>query len=256
MTWWYPRTPAGCGHGGRRQSSRRRARHCGPPEDSPVPRAGSARTRPRERPRGSRQRWPSPLRPLRELRHDFQVLIDLRHDAGPADFDDDVGHGSPCGAAAGINPAAVDLPDGAGGERSVVERGQQLVRRGAEFLADDGPDPGHRNGRRSVLELRELRGVFRREDIGAGGDDLPELDVDGAEILQRQPDPHRQGHAPGLTPVRGGAALAQTRRSSPRWPSTKPSPCLVRVSTMYRNRSRRALMPPHYTGPVRRPGSR
>jgi hypothetical protein len=60
-----------------------------------------------------------------------------------------------------------------------------LLDRPPEFARDDGFYLGGADWRRRILQLCQLSLVFRREQVGPGGEDLPELDEAGTELLER-----------------------------------------------------------------------
>ena len=78
-------------------------------------------------------------------------------------------------AAAVEQGRAVDLRERGGGERHVVERGEQLGDRPAELRLDARADGGDVDGRNVVLQLRELARPDRADEIGPARRELPEL---------------------------------------------------------------------------------
>ena len=81
-----------------------------------------------------------------------------------------------------FSSAAMDLGDRRGGERLGLDLGERLE---PELLRDHGLDQrvGHRLD--LVDELAELLDVDVGKQVGARGEQLPELDVRGAELLER-----------------------------------------------------------------------
>lgn len=125
----------------------------------------------------------------------FQVLLDLFNDTGPAHLNDNfsaVRHGGP-----------VSLADRRRRERRPVEGGEQSRQWLPELRRNHRLDlvGGHRWG--LVLQLRQLRLVVRGEEIGPCRDDLPELDEGRAQL--------REGHANvfGLGVRPGAARMAE-----------------------------------------------
>src|SRR5262249_48082050 len=95
------------------------------------------------------------------------------------------GRGGAAGSA-GSRPAR----QGWGGLR--VEPREHRLQRLAEVGLDDLPHDGERLRRHLVPALAELVDELGREDALTRGEDLAELDVGGAELLGRQPEPLRQ----------------------------------------------------------------
>ena len=114
------------------------------------------------------------LEQLRRRAEHLEVELDLLDDPGPAHLDDD--------AATRLQQGRMDLGDRRGGERLGVDLGERLE---PEVLRDHGLDQrvGHRLD--LVDELAELLDVDVRKQVGARGEQLPELDVRGAELLER-----------------------------------------------------------------------
>jgi hypothetical protein len=80
----------------------------------------------------------------------------------------------------------VDLADGGGGERLLVEADEDVGERGTEALLDDDLDLLEADGRDLVLELLQLGDEIGRQNVAAGRDDLPELDERRTEILKNE----------------------------------------------------------------------
>src|SRR5690606_14830964 len=103
---------------------------------------------------------------------DVEVDGDERLDAGAQDLDRDVLAG---------HPRAVHLSEARRGDRLAVERVEDLVDRPAELGGDDGFDPRSRDGWDAVLEPADRREVRLGDDVGAGAEDLGQLDEGRAE---------------------------------------------------------------------------
>ncbi len=116
----------------------------------------------------------------------LQVALHLLGDARALDFDDDV--------RAILERGCVGLTDGGGRERLRVEFGEQLLRGLTELSVDDLADLIERHRRGGVLQLRELRDVLWRHQIGTRAERLAELDERGAQLAQRHP----QMFSPGV----------------------------------------------------------
>ncbi len=123
-------------------------------------------------------------RPLRAtLEHprgrpeEVEVESDLLRDARAADLHD---HLPP-----GREQSRVDLRDRRGGERLRVEACEDPV---PEVLPDRPLDLRERNRRHLVDEPSELLDVHVREEVGTRREELSQLDVGRAELLQRRPE--------------------------------------------------------------------
>ena len=126
------------------------------------------------------------LCPPREVVHDVQVALDPGGDIRPLDLDDHLlprvrHHGQ------------VHLRDRRAGQRLLVESREDLLERlaesGGRLLADDLD----RHLGDVVLKLLKLGNGLRRQQIGAGREDLPELDEGRTELLDRHPQALRRG---------------------------------------------------------------
>src|SRR5439155_16497245 len=91
-------------------------------------------------------------------------------------------------ALAVLEHGSVDLTDRSGRERLGVDAGEDVLPRDAELLLHHLDDLGLAERRDLVLEGRELRDGFGREQIGAGGEDLAELRKGRAELLEGVPE--------------------------------------------------------------------
>jgi hypothetical protein len=130
--------------------------------------------------------------------HGLDVAAHEPRDAGTLDLDDDL-------LAAG-QPRRMDLRDRRRGDRRLLQGNEDLRDRPAEVLLDDATDHGERLGRNLVAAALELVDELGRKQPLPRRHDLAELDVRGAEALERAPQPSRQPRARG-GPAR--AALAQ-----------------------------------------------
>jgi len=109
------------------------------------------------------------------------VSAHQRRDLGPLNLDHD--------RFAGDELSPVDLGDRRRRDGFPVETGEDLLERATEVRLDDGPDRRERLGRDLVAELLELRHQLVGEQALERRDDLTELDVRGAEPLERLPQP-------------------------------------------------------------------
>jgi hypothetical protein len=105
----------------------------------------------------------------------------------------------------------VDLRDGRGGERLGLEPGKRLL---PEVFAHDPLGLGEREGRHLVHELAELLDVDIREEVRSRREQLPELQVGGAELLERVAELNRA--VPRGRPVPTTPSSRSTRRRRPR----------------------------------------
>ena len=72
-----------------------------------------------------------------------------------------------------------------GGRHGRAELGEELVDRSVKRLLDRLARLGLREGRQAVLKCREVAGKLAPDDVVAGGEELAELDVGGAERGER-----------------------------------------------------------------------
>lgn len=77
----------------------------------------------------------------------------------------------------------MNLRDGCGGERLLVDEGEGLRQAHAELGGQDLLHLGERKRRHVVLQPRERLGVRLRDDIGPRRQQLPELDEGRPEFL-------------------------------------------------------------------------
>ena len=100
-------------------------------------------------------------------------------DAGAQDLDRDL-------LAVG-GDGEMDLGDRGGGDRHVLEGGEEALRSARPNSASTmarAASPGKR--RQTILQLRQVGGDLLAEEIGAGRQELAELDEAGAERVQRR----------------------------------------------------------------------
>ncbi len=122
--------------------------------------------------------------------HHGQVLAHPAGHRGALHLDDDRG--------AVAQGGRVDLGDGGGGQRGVLDRGEDLVERAPQLLAQDPLDDRPGLGRDLVAAPLELGHQRGREDAVTGGDDLAQLDVGRAELLEGGAQAARQAGHRGL----------------------------------------------------------
>ena len=78
----------------------------------------------------------------------------------------------------------MDLADRGRGDRSRVELGEELLDAQLELLADNALDVVVRDRADVVLELLQLDHDVGRDDVGAGREELAELDEGRAELVE------------------------------------------------------------------------
>ena len=143
--------------------------------------------------RDETQRRDEALEGAPEEQQDRAVEGDLLRDVRPPDLHRDVG-------AAGER-RAVHLRHGRRGDRLRVERGEVRLERTGEVALDDLADPVERERRHLVPERRELADDRCRQEVGARGRDLADLDEGRPELVtdrdQRPPGRAEPGVAPG-----------------------------------------------------------
>jgi len=118
--------------------------------------------------------------------HQADVAADHRQDAGAQNLDHHL--------ASVLEHGPVYLGDGGRGERRGLETVEQFTDRLAEAGLDDPSGLLVREWRHAVLQFGKLLGDVVRQQIPAGGEDLAELDEDGAQFLQCQANACAAGH--------------------------------------------------------------
>ncbi len=136
---------------------------------------------------------PFPLRPVAlhhagQDIHQLQVPADDLFDVGADHLDHHL--------AAVVEGGSMDLGYGGRGEGGFLETPKYLGNGLAVCLFDDLPRLFAGEGRDVVLQPGELHGDIVRQQVPAGGEDLAELDEDGAQLFQGLPDPHRARGVP------------------------------------------------------------
>ena len=116
-----------------------------------------------------------------QSRQHIQVLAAPFLDARVLDLDDDL--------LARNQAGGMDLADGRRGDRCVVELGEQFLHGLSQFLFHQGADQVRWIGRHVGLQLLELVRQLHAGQIGAGAQQLAELDERRPQFGQRQPDP-------------------------------------------------------------------
>ena len=90
----------------------------------------------------------------------------------------------------------VHLRDRGRRQRRGVELRERLADRPLQRVLDDRARGFAVERRDAVLQQRQFLGDVRRHQVAARGQDLPELDEDRAELLQRQAQARAARHAP------------------------------------------------------------
>ena len=140
-----------------------------------------------------------------------QVAIDVVLRGGTLHLDDH--------ALSVLEHGSVHLPDRARGERLGLDAREYVLPGNAELLLHDADDLGLAHGRDAVLERGELGDGFRREQVGARGEDLAELREGRAELLERLAEPAGAGfRGVGVAPRLGEAVLPEDARDPRRAP--------------------------------------
>ncbi len=122
----------------------------------------------------------NPFGHLGQSREDLQVYADLLLDPRVLDLDH---HGLSAG-----QTSSMDLSDGCRGERLVFELQKQLLDRLSQLLLDDPPHDVRRIGRHVCLQFFQLFGQLHAHHVGAGAEDLAQLDEGGPQFAERQAD--------------------------------------------------------------------
>ena len=131
------------------------------------------------RPQAARIRPVSLGKPGEGVQH-LEVAIDHLAHAGAQHLDDDL---APVGAASRRGPGRSRRRRAA----SSSKLREQLGDRPAERCLDAGLRILAGEGRHAVLQLREFVGDVGRQQVAPRREDLPELDEDRAEFLEREP---------------------------------------------------------------------
>jgi hypothetical protein len=77
------------------------------------------------------------------------------------------------------------LGDRGGRDRPLLEAGEQRLDRAAKLALDCGAGGGAVEGRQPVLQLGEVGRQLLAEEVGAGREELAELDERRAELVER-----------------------------------------------------------------------
>ncbi len=163
------------------------------------------------------QRLGAPLEEPR-LRHEqLQVRLDGALHVGPPHLDDHLGAVMECGA--------VYLPDGRRGDGLLVKGGERRAQGPMQFVLDGGDDLVHRHGRRGIEQLAQLDDVRRGENVGTRAEDLPQLDVGRAEVLERPAHPLGNGQdRSGVVLLEGALASAGEKAQEAQVLRQEPQP--------------------------------
>ncbi len=149
------------------------------------------------------ERGRQPLEHPRPEREHRAVEDHLAADVRPPDLDRDV-------VARRAENRAMDLSDRARGHRRLVEVFVDLFERPAELLLDRASHEVERERRHLVLHRRELVEQRLREEVGAGREDLPDLDERRAEAVAEVEQRPARGSLTALGPLAAEAdSLAQ-----------------------------------------------
>ena len=113
--------------------------------------------------------------------HQPQVGLDDRLDIGADNLDHDL-------AAVLLQPGGMHLGDGGGRQRRLVEVVEQGLYGAAQACLDLATGGLTAEGGHPVLQQSQLFGDIRRQQIAPGREHLAELDEDGAERREGEPD--------------------------------------------------------------------
>ncbi len=106
-----------------------------------------------------------------------EVGVDLARRVGPLHLDRD--------AVPVRQDGAVHLADRGRRDRPLLELDEELLELEPELALDDLAHRGERHGPHVVLEPAQLGDDVRRHDVGAGREQLPELDERRAELVEQ-----------------------------------------------------------------------
>ena len=169
------------------------------------------------------------LDPFGDPEHEVEIAGEGLLDAGPQDLDRD--------RLALGGDGVVHLGDGGGRDRRVVEAEEQRLQRLAELGLERWPRPP----RPEMAAGGPAAGPGRRhllaQYVGAGGEELAELDEDGAEI--------DQGARPGARPAGPVSFSREKSRASSRMAGASPAPsicCRKGASAPWRARVRATVV--------------
>ena len=128
------------------------------------------------------------LGPAGQRAQQRQILLDHRQDAGAQHLHRHL--------AAVVTARLVHLRHRGAGNRRFVKLGKRLIDRFAQAGFDHLARLAARKRRHPILQQRQLVGVFRWQQVAAGGQHLAEFDKNRPQAFQRQPHPARQrfGH--------------------------------------------------------------
>ena len=118
----------------------------------------------------------------------------------------------------------VHLGDG-GRRHRRPELGEVVLQPAAQRLLDGLARLPHREGRQLVLQVAQIAGELRPDQVGAGGEELPELDVAGAEAGERAGDAPllRLDASATARSARGSAGSRRARDAAPTAPWSPPA---------------------------------
>ena len=105
----------------------------------------------------------------------------------------------------------MDLRDGCGRDRGVVEGCEQSSERTGELGLDQCSRLGSRKRRQTVLQARQIEGDLLAEEIGAGRQELTEFDEARAELVKCRGQPLARACRSGTAPARQRAANSSRR---------------------------------------------
>jgi hypothetical protein len=125
----------------------------------------------------------------RQLVQHFEIARDDRVHAGPQHLDHYFAGLGAVQCHLGTQFRRVHLRDRSRGERLLVEADEHLLDRTAVGRFDEGARHLAIERRDAVLQPRQFVGYVEWQQIAARGQRLAELHEDGAELLERQPQP-------------------------------------------------------------------
>jgi hypothetical protein len=143
-----------------------------------------------------------PLGQARKEVENVDILLDDLPDAGPLDLDRDLG--------AVFERRAMHLRQGGRRRRNLLERGEHVFGVPAQLRFDDLPHGLIGKRADIILELGQLLGELRADQIGPHAENLPEFDEGRTQPLQQRAHGRREQWRPRHGPAPLGGAPDET----------------------------------------------